>query len=307
MGSLPISELIKFATLFAGRRDAYFLSTKKGGQAVWKPVTLQLFRRHLNGEIEIGTYPVLDTSLCRWGCIDVDNENEEEAWDAVTDLWSVFKFFHLPAWIERSRSKGYHCWLFADGWVPASLMRNVGLYINHIAGEPSKEVNPKNDSPWKLRTGLVNTVRTPYSGSANPGRMVFVNAYDKEDTYPMRYFLERAWGSTVTKGSLEGLGSKYKALRREQAYVSPWQDQRSTAYRGTSMQDAALILRGDRQVSSGERDNQYWTMANLLHKEGEPYPSALQRISKVWHEQTEQSGFPLDQALEKVHRLYRGR
>jgi hypothetical protein len=305
MTTVDLRTLLQFSSLFAGRRDAYFLSKEKGGSAVWEPVSLQLFRRHLMGEVEIGTYPVLDNSLCKWGCIDVDNENESDAWEQATDLWAVWRYWDVPSWIERSRSKGYHVWVFPDEWLPSSVMRNAGLYINSIAGEPSKEVNPKNDSPWRLRTGLVNTVRTPYSGSANEGRMIVVNPEDKEDSYSLRYFTERASSQRTPVRKLYALATQQQKAQRRKAYVSPWQDGTATRSYSETQQDAARILTGSRSVGPGERDQQFWTMANLLHRSGEEYGSALQRVSKAWHEQvTDQRDFPLDTALEKVRRVY---
>lgn len=299
--------------MFWGRHDAYFLSLEKGGRAVWTPPNLQLFRQHLNGEVEIGTYPVRNDARCRWGAIDVDGqagEDDNELFERASDLWSVWTYFGVQSWIERSRSKGFHVWVFSDGWVGASGMRAAGLYVNHIAGDPSKEVNPKNDAPWRLTNGLVNTVRTPYSGRANPGRMVIVNPADKHETYSLRDFVDKASNSLAPAPVLQAIAERYRRqLATEQRRLllrdpSPGHSHNENA---GSVQEAHRILAGSRRATTGERDNQFWTMANLLRSQGCSYELALRKVETAWREQVlEKWDFPLETALEKVNRVYRG-
>src|SRR5215207_10813970 len=144
--------VLGFSHLFAGRTDAWWKGNGKGGTTQHRPVHLGTFRGHLVGRWEMGTYPVTDDARCRWGCIDIDKDDMRLA----TDVHSVWSHHGIQSWIEVSRSKGYHVWTFANDWVPATVMRNAGLWVAEVAELGKVEVNPKNDAAWKVKTGLVN-------------------------------------------------------------------------------------------------------------------------------------------------------
>lgn len=288
----------RFSRLFWGRPDAYFDSLKS--QAVWKPVTLELFRRHLAGQVEIGTYPVLDDARCRWGCIDID----EPSFDKATDVWSVWRYYGIASWIEASRSKGYHVWVFADGWVPASVMRDAGQWANRVAGNPSKEVNPKAPAPWLTRKGLVNTVRLPYSGRAAPGRMTMVDP-ESGEALSLAAWLPQAEASLCPLAGLRTLADAWAKAQAQRGPAVPVEDSQRQASGKARGQDAWQILNGQRQAQLGERDSQFFTMANLCHSLGDPYELALRKIETAWREQVPNKwDFPLDHALDKVRRVY---
>jgi hypothetical protein len=146
----------RFASLFTGRQDAHGTDT---GGAVWAPVTLQTYERHLTGVEPIGIYPVIDNAV-RWGCCDIDTGDWSEAFMLATALQGM----GLKPWVERSRSKGWHIWIFLPEWVPASAMRRC-LKVAYAAIDlPAKEANPKSEN---LRpTQLGNYVRLPYKAAA---------------------------------------------------------------------------------------------------------------------------------------------
>lgn len=288
----------RFSRLFWGRSDAYFDSLTV--RAVWKPVTLELMRRHLAGQVEIGTYPVLDDARCRWGCIDID----EPSWEKATDVWSVWHYYGIASWIEASRSKGYHVWTFASTWVPASVMRDAGQWVNRLAGYPSKEVNPKAAAPWLTRKGLVNTVRLPYSGRADPGRMTMVDPSTGE-VLPLAVWLPQAEASLVPLAGLRPLAEAWAKASAQERQPMPLEAPERQASGKARGQDAWLILSGQRQAGVGERDSQFFTMANLCQSLGDPYELALRKIETAWREQVPNKwDFPLDHALDKVRRVY---
>jgi hypothetical protein len=79
-------------------------------------------------------------------------------------------------YLERSRSKGWHVWVFFDAPVPARDIRRVLRHSLALAGLPaSTEVFPKQD---RLGNGtrLGNYVNLPYAGGDRPdGRRMMVN------------------------------------------------------------------------------------------------------------------------------------
>ena len=75
----------KFMEVFSGLERAHGVyeitgqkTTAKGvkkdgrGRTLQEPLTLDLWARHLKGEISIGVIPLKDDETCKWGCIDVD-------------------------------------------------------------------------------------------------------------------------------------------------------------------------------------------------------------------------------------------
>lgn len=275
--------------------------------AVWAPVTLPLFAKHLAGDIEIGTYPVTDSAHCRWGCIDIDTGQDDEAWELACDVRKAWAFFGVTAWVERSRSKGFHIWVFSQTWISASVMRDAGRYIASVVElDPKTEVNPKNEAPWLTKTGLVNTVRTPYSGQAKPGRMVMVDEGGCD--LSVDAFTDAACSSRTNPSVLRGLAESMRLadkIKRQKLEASSCAGAGYRPGRSVQYQEAAQILNKQRPAVAGQRDQQFFTMANLLHGTGTSYELACRIITDVWATNTDTDGFPLSQALAKVERVYR--
>lgn len=119
--------------------------------------------RHLRGEMNMGVYPVTADHVL-WGCIDFD-EGEIESRAHAQNVALVLAHMEMTGWIERSRSKGYHVWVFADDWVPAWVMRKALLAACQTVDAPTREINPKSEHLDPDEYG--NYVRLPYFGAAN--------------------------------------------------------------------------------------------------------------------------------------------
>lgn len=181
----------QFAELFRGRLDGY--GTEAGGCDAaekdrdeyghtcepyldWEPTQGNYQHRiydHLNGTQPVGIYPLMDTLEVWWGCTDLDN-GEAIDWPRAQHIARLLKLAGVNAWIERSRSKGYHVWTFASEPVPAATMRNALLAIHQKLEIPAKEVNPKQTTLEGLK-GYGNYVRLPYPGIGTPGRRCVVD------------------------------------------------------------------------------------------------------------------------------------
>lgn len=158
-----------FAELFAGRPDA--VGTEQGGAKRMSVDDMDhmspdmWWRQQLNahleigGEYAIGAYPV-DNNMVRWGCIDWD-EGEGDIVHAVNTR-AVLEHMGITSWIERSRSKGFHLWVFMDDWMPMANMRKALLVAAELAEAPTKEINPKQMTLEPDALG--NYVRLPYPG-----------------------------------------------------------------------------------------------------------------------------------------------
>lgn len=181
--------------LFAGRGDAY---GGDDGKAIWRPVTPKLVEAHLDGIEGIGIYSIRhlenadginkDLMVVKWGCCDIDTGNWNEAFMLATALEGM----GLKPWVERSRSKGWHIWIFSDEWVPAWVMRRC-LKVAYAAIDlQAKEANPKSELLQPKQLG--NYVRLPYKGGhvVDLQRQVIMLNWDYVDDgtpIPLRSFV----------------------------------------------------------------------------------------------------------------------
>lgn len=195
----------KFAELFRGRGDAYGI---EAGQCIKDAVTVRHYGRHLTEPgCAIGIYPLIyDPHLAErwsarmgghigghfvcWGCSDIDNPADpESALTYAANLERTLRALELDAWIERTKSKGFHVWVFADEWVPAIVMRRALLVAHQVAGVTATEVNPKQvDLTGKSYGNYVN-LPFPYDYKGTERRCVID---DELGPIPLYTFVEVA-------------------------------------------------------------------------------------------------------------------
>jgi len=160
-----------FVRLFRGRGDVY---GHDEGRCVKSPLTDEHWRDHLTGVSGIGIYPAVPTRtevICAWGCTDIDIEDHSQA----LLLQDTLRSAGITSWVERSRSKGYHVWIFVSSPVSAESMRNMQLVAHQVAGLEPREVNPKQTDVSLTKYG--NYVRLPYFGGMDdtPTRRVIID------------------------------------------------------------------------------------------------------------------------------------
>ena len=146
-----------YITLFRGRGDVY---GHNEGRCVKEQLTNDVFQKHFSGEAPIGIYPMVphfEQFYVAWGCVDFDTADADQ--NAVK-LHDALMEAGIVSWIEKSRSKGFHVWVFAEQAVLAEDMRNMLVVASHVAETPTTEVNPKQTT---LKAGQYgNYVRLPY-------------------------------------------------------------------------------------------------------------------------------------------------
>ena len=197
-----MSDIDDFITLFRGRGDCY--GSDEGG-CVRKPLERRTFVDHLEGSIGIGVYPAVPSStpFCVWGCSDIDVEDLPSA----RLLQRTLKTAGVMSWVERSRSKGYHVWVFAEDRVPAEDMRRMLLAAHQVADYPAREVNPKQSDVSTHKVG--NYVRLPYRGglAATPERRVILD--DHDTPMPLDVFVYHAMRDRTPVERIQFLASHY--------------------------------------------------------------------------------------------------
>lgn len=200
---MNIETLNGFVTLFRGRGDVY---GHEEGRCVKEPLTISVFSDHLSGVEPIGVYPIVPTRgsfYTVWGCSDIDIEDYAGACSIRDALASA----GVTSWIEKSRSKGYHVWVFATELVPASDMRRMLLAAHQVANYPAREVNPKQESLAHGQYG--NYVRLPYANYEEPTNRRRIIT-DDQQAYPLDWFVESALATRVTPEQVATLASFYK-------------------------------------------------------------------------------------------------
>jgi hypothetical protein len=181
---------------------------------------------HLAGHLGIGVYPYR-SGLVTWGCIDFD-EGEVASWSHALNVKALLADVDMPTWVERSRSKGYHLWLFAGNWTPAKAMRQLLLGACATVDAPGKEVNPKSE---RLDEGqLGNFVRLPYFGIGKGpiSRQVVVDLMG--ESIPLDAFVEQALAGCVTAdrvvqvARLLYVAPRAPTVSKGTAHAGPWQE-----------------------------------------------------------------------------------
>ena len=184
-----MSNLMK--KLFEGFPYAY--GTDEGG-CRWSEVTDSLFQRHESGEEMIGIYPMVYDPMeevspegpaawqmdggrrfyptvnpalwkCLWGAIDIDEGDESIVYAENAAI--ILEALDIKAWVELSRSKGCHVWVFSEDWVEAPIMRKALKAVMQKGDIPYDAVYPKQDS---LEGPPGNYMRLPYGGGRPEGR-----------------------------------------------------------------------------------------------------------------------------------------
>jgi hypothetical protein len=161
-----------FMSLFKGLPTAYGTYETDTGKhwQIKTSVTRHVIYHHLKGIQPYGFYPLTGgrTSV---GVADFDHDDPERALDFIKRA----RHYNMDAYVERSKEKGYHAWMFFDQkGVPA---RKVRLVIQHILeeiGAPDTEVFPKQDSIGG-NDCFGNFINAPLFGKRVPeGRTVFL-------------------------------------------------------------------------------------------------------------------------------------
>lgn len=264
----------EFAELFHGRLDVY--GTEEGGclrvtDSSWDNY-VKTVASHLYSGTSTGTYPMVEMDgdwFVRWGCVDFD-EGDEPSYIHAMNLHTVLGHFGVAAWLEKSRSKGWHCWVFASEWVPASTMRKALLGATETAKAPLKEINPKQET---MTTGQVgNYVRLPYPHGWESTLRRCVIDPETSEVLPPAVFASIALQTRSTISMIEEVMALWKS--------PPKPKPRPMHYEGFTPQTGNIgplskhILRSGPK-NGNDRSTTLWALANSLHRDGVTYQEAL--------------------------------
>ncbi len=213
-----------YITLFRGRGDVY---GHNEGRCVKEQLTNDVFQKHFSGEAPIGIYPMVphfEQFYVAWGCVDFDTADADQ--NAVK-LHDALMEAGIVSWIEKSRSKGFHVWVFAEQAVLAEDMRNMLVVASHVAETPTTEVNPKQIT---LKAGQYgNYVRLPYP-NLDDRQTDKQRIFHKKDVEsgsfdnPMVFsdFIESAMSLRTPKETIQRIASMYQPPKQEPVVVNDY-------------------------------------------------------------------------------------
>ena len=166
-------KLKVFRSLFSGLTNVYGTYDPKSGHAsqVKAPVTEKVLLAHLMGRQPYGVYLLVKD---RTRAIAVDFDKNDKL--APMEFVARAKHYGISAYIERSKSKGHHVWIFfVELGVLALKARLVVNYILDEIGEADTEIFPKQDVlDGNVRYG--NFINAPLFGGLVPHKKtVFVD------------------------------------------------------------------------------------------------------------------------------------
>lgn len=157
-----------FKSYFSGRTDVYGMNQ----MCMKEPLTNEVYKDHLNGVNRIGVYPIVNQKFTNWIAVDIDQPN----FNLARDFALQAEHYELNSYIERSKSKGYHVWIFFEELILAVEARLVvELILNDI--ELKCEIFPKQDEIADNAFG--NFIFLPlFGGNISESKTVFIDTSD---------------------------------------------------------------------------------------------------------------------------------
>ena len=145
-------------TRFVGRIFPCVEQHEQGGYyPIYKPVTLKLLQKHLDGDLTIGTYVLDADSKTAFGVIDIDIGVGGASRSFAEYIYTLFP--ERERVLEFSGRKGYHIWVFFDKRLPGKYIKEYLKTRLRLYGLSNVEVFPKQASLKGLRFG--NLVKLP--------------------------------------------------------------------------------------------------------------------------------------------------
>ena len=225
----------RFALLFRGGKVAID-NPAMGGFRPWTSESgafqpadgddwVTLVHDHLWTGPSIGVYPLTlyeDEFDVYWGCVDWDT-GPAESYVHACNVREALRQLGVAAWVERSRSKGFHLWVFFNGAQPAVDVRHGLIAVCGLVDAPTTEVNPKQVE--LSERGWGNGVRLPYGYLRRPGG--YNEMMDNSPTpvrIPLKAFTEEAGATRATVDTwkpVRGLWKPPERPRRDPMGVTP--------------------------------------------------------------------------------------
>ena len=265
-------HLALFRALFVGRADAYAKWDNGIITVVKAPLNNHALESHLIGEFRVGSYLVGEDGRTPYLVFDVDERNRKLVRKIVRRLQKR----NITPYVERSKSKGFHIWVFPTRPMLATTARRFAKCVLHGLDHHKIEIFPKQDKIERGRFG--NCIWLPLCGiDIQQGRTVFLG--DKLE--PIKKQWERLRGiNRVFETQL------LSCIRELAPHAEEKLEQNAeTATTGTRItegkRNSTLARLGGAMRRQGATED---TILDALHTENEKRctpPLPLKRLSKL--------------------------
>ena len=199
------NKIALFRQFFSGLPSAYGTYHPVSGQVrqVKAPVTDKVILSHLQGKQPYGVY-LLKGDRTRAVVADFDTHDRFQP----VEFMNVASHYKISSYIERSKSKGYHVWIFfGQGGVPACKARLVVKNILDEIEAPDTEFFPKQNSLESSNLQFGNFINAPLFGALVPkGKTVFIDPTTFKPYQDQWVFLRSRRGQGGRAGWLRGMG-----------------------------------------------------------------------------------------------------
>lgn len=200
----------QFMDLFNGLQRAYgtfeiTASRERDGKrtgkvkSIHKRITPELWSEHLTGTQAIGIVPIRDDSTVVFGAIDID----EYAGEYHAKLAAKIEQLKMPLVPTKSKSGGFHAWVFLSESCPAALVQRKLREMAAALGHGKAEIFPKQTEVLPERGDIGNWINMPYFRGMEGGRYGI-----RPDGTPMSEieFVQTANIKRITVNELESFG-----------------------------------------------------------------------------------------------------
>ena len=263
---------------------------------------------HLYRGPSIGVYPLFlseNDFWVYWGCVDWDTGPTESLIHA-RNVREALRQLGVAAWVERSRSKGFHLWVFFDGAQPAVDVRRGLIAVCGLVDAPTTEVNPKQVE--LSERGWGNGVRLPYGHLRNPGGYnEMVNGNGTPTRVHVRAFTAEATATRATTDAWKPVRSLWKPPER------PRRGPMGVTPTTGPLEGLAAFLRGLGPEPSpgkphGDRSVALWKLACAMTRQGYARATVLAELRAAdieWGRKfadRPDGDQQLEQLLDRAHR-----
>lgn len=259
-------HLALFRTLFVGRSDAHAISKDGKTMTVRKPLDNGVLRAHLTGKYRVGSYLVGEDNRTSFLVFDIDRRNRA----LVRKITRRLRKRGVTSYVERSKSKGFHIWVFFAEQIRAKTARKLAHLILQGLKQEKIEIFPKQDVVSE--GGLGNCIWLPYfPPDVERERTVFVDG-DFQSTPKFWSLLRKI--KRVPKKIVVKLAKKVSCAdppKTRSKFSGPRAPQLAPCAQ-------AILLRG---VAKDHRNKALFTLAKHLRNAGLTYGEVMDLLNST--------------------------
>jgi group II intron reverse transcriptase/maturase len=188
--NLNDSDINYFSNLFIGREEVHAINDKGTNKYsnVQSPITKELIKKHLKGDITLGSfirsinntvkYLVLDIDILKKILIEGKSEPDKIKNSLINTHRIALKIvleakkLGINAYIEDSGYRGRHVWIFFENWINAYKALDLGKILLNKIGKISEDINIEIfPSRGRIKAGkLGQLIKLPFGINAKSGR-----------------------------------------------------------------------------------------------------------------------------------------